>query len=517
MAQQPTSGFGGFGSFLGLEPGVETRAALVQQKRKAKLDEFKQGMAEQAATVAPEHRNTFMQFARLGDMLGQKMSGGANGAALTPEEDRSIRIMETANARIKELHQSPEFQTLDPMEKSFRAQKAVADAAAEAGDYSAYSNLATDLYNKRIQYRTAEAQTAVLEGEAKTVDNKVNLLNAEAEAELSRLNKGEPVQMVRVGANGPDLSEPVTVFQSVDGVLRDESGNEVSWGEVLPVDDAIALSDARGKSGGKAFTAGDLSKQIGASNIAKLAQGLEDVDTMVAVNGRLNQALEEASDPQNIVGKQGGLLNFAADMWNLAVGTGKNLSGIRIFEDRDADGNGTGTSQSFNDSINTYISDDMVPAQFRTDAQAALKYKSAVMQLVFADARLEEPGARQLSDADIKHSMTRLGVSSGDPMAVLANLESVMQNRLNVSASRYERLGGQIDAYGLDRELTFKRLLGADPSDVINRARTTISKQNRLARNSEQEDDLINQAGAVGEGPALPKADADILDSILNR
>ena len=59
-----------------------------------------------------------------------------------------------------------------------------------------------------------------------------------------------------------------------------------------------------------------------------------------------------------------------------------------------------------------------VPQSIANDERAIQRYKAAVVQMAYAKARANEPGARQLSDADFKNAIQQIGANAADPEAL---------------------------------------------------------------------------------------------------
>lgn len=65
--------------------------------------------------------------------------------------------------------------------------------------------------------------------------------------------------------------------------------------------------------------------------------------------------------------------------------------------------------------MNTFIP---IPDNIRENSIQAQRYQAAVVQMAYAKARSNEPGARQLSDADFKNAIKQIGAAATDPEAL---------------------------------------------------------------------------------------------------
>ena len=75
---------------------------------------------------------------------------------------------------------------------------------------------------------------------------------------------------------------------------------------------------------------------------------------------------------------------------------------------------------------------DLVPESLRNSGTQRAEYYATLTQLVYARARTNEPGARQLSDADFKNAMMGLAGTASDPetfrQVMMGNIVSDWQN-----------------------------------------------------------------------------------------
>jgi len=94
-----------------------------------------------------------------------------------------------------------------------------------------------------------------------------------------------------------------------------------------------------------------------------------------------------------------------------------------------------------------------VPQQL---ANRAAEWKSMVIQLAYAVARAEEPGARQLSDTDFKNAVIQLGGASANPQTLMA----VLLNNLSLRERDFLNMADQVSA-------TAAELQYSDPNHPI--------------------------------------------------
>lgn len=98
-------------------------------------------------------------------------------------------------------------------------------------------------------------------------------------------------------------------------------------------------------------------------------------------------------------------------------------------------------------------------------ASRAARYQSAIVQLAYAIARSNEPGARQLSDADFRHALAEIGANSADPKKLAAVILQNMTRKARSVENNIERaedIGGE---YNLTPKQSRTLIWGSRPLD----------------------------------------------------
>ena len=405
-----------FGTLLGLPTGVQNEGQLRQFRRREEQEKFTRSMKEASAGMEPQNAVVFNQFAQLGSMLGQKMSGGAQ-SPLTEQDEQGLFAMEAFNKFQAEAKQAPGYAALDATEQGFTHQESMIKALQQSGRHDEALALAGDLNQKRLDYRVKTAQASKLEAET---------------AEESRL----PTQAERVG-------EVVEFHSSLYGQKERQQHREL----------------------------------------------LNSSDDMVRIAADMADAYDQASEPGQITGNVGGM--------NRLVNTiGRSLSGGLSVAKKITTSEGGETTLR---EISQSLSDDIVPEAVRGDANAASRYKAAIMQMVYADARLNEPGARQLSDADIENAMVRLGVDNNDPQAVVDVFFGNMENRMDGLEIKFREIGSTMEAVGGNEALGL--IYGGDPlgtiagrQEAIRNIRGRSQKAVEVAEEIDETDEVVRPA-----------------------
>lgn len=496
MAQQPQQqGFGSFGSFLGLPKGVDTRGEMLRNKKLQEMNKFKEEMARSAQNVAPEHRQVYEQFAQLGNIMGQKIGGGET--QLTEEEGVAIDTMEAANKRFAQLQSEEGFAEKDPMEQGFARQRILYEELIGRGEVDNAMQVAQGMFTQQNQYRQAKAATDNLEQDTAQGDRDAQRDEAAFKADMTLLNEGRPVAVAEMVNGRPNLSQLTSVQMLPDGTYVDGNGDSVvpgkdfmlqsdalNWGK-LYADQAAATAD-------DAFTRESVVKETGIKGMEGLRKGLVDVKAMEGIVDEVANVYKMVQNPADVVGSTGGMNRAVSNLTRFVTG-GAGVVGA--YAEVGEDGKVSGEFSNLDDLAVKYVPLNLIPESIRDNARAASRYRAAIMQMVYVDARLEEPGARQLSDADIKNAMDRLGVNENDAVGVAQTFGASLDRRLATSATQYEYFQNRMSHTTGDLPSNMEKSLGvADPVGRITEARKRVGTAFGSAA----------ATAAVAEGEAVP-------------
>lgn len=455
------------------------RETTIQNRTREQTTLFNKLMAERAAALPAGERGVFQAFAQLGRQIG-----GTPVASLTPDEQRKFTIMENANKEMKRLQTTDEFNDLSQRDQALRTQDAIAQAALDAGDMQAFSEIALSTANARQAFARGDKE---LENIDSTIDSK--------EAQTKRTIQDTGIVAHRFGVekqgqqgsfaipddegkfNFSDEPELVTGFLGQDGNLQDASGNVHT--SFLTTEDFDRFADnitqrtkAARPTGGSSPTS-DFLKNIGSAERKALRLAKQDIQSQTriikSVGRAVDNAIQRGENPEAVVGSAGGFIRLADNMFRTARGA------IDGFTPNFVTANGTRVD-GVSGAVAEFGDDIVLPQGVEENAADAARYRSAIMQAVYVDARLAEPGARQLSDADIKNAMDRLGVSSGNPQTIFSTL---MQN----FNSRTEGIRGSIDTIrgvgassGLSRDKAETLIFGDDTVKILDASSESLDE-----------------------------------------
>lgn len=451
-------------NLLGMSP-----AQLNELQRRRAAEEEQNTLAARTQGLTPARARAYS--------LGYR-AGGAVGKAtgMLPErQDEDITQARSLQEAMLEAQRSEGFASLDPLGQQERIYRSVARTA-------------NQLNNPQIALQAAQQLAEISAQRAEGLYN-----SQKRSLELKKL--GLEVKEME----DPDGDTPFSELswrdqarrngEVVAAMVRDQSGNLVPVSGMINEQGQLVASGLRTpEMKGRAFGAGEYmstetAKKLGVAQ-AKIDPDATRADRISAFRTSLGsgtadeerqqflshlafakgmqtaiQPLQDLAakneDPGVAIGTTGGLVRFAGNLFSTMKSAS---SAFNVVVGRDTNGDGV-DDQFFSpnqlaDEYGEFIS---IPESLQDNAKQAAQYRAAVMQLVYTNARVLEPGARQLSDQDIRNSMTSLGVDSADPRTLVAVLMNNFRNaseRVKNSVLSIQGIGGTLGVDAKDAQLS---------------------------------------------------------------
>lgn len=292
--------------------------------------------------------------------------------------------------------------------------------------------------------------------------------------------KAAHVEAYLIGSRDPNATL-AGIYNPEDGSLRTAQGIIPAglWKTTRPDrDPALAEGGGRGsRTGAKVGTAEQEKLRASASSVQDLMDKTLDIDNLFL------EMYKNGQGPQAAMDVAGRFTGFT-DRWvNTATDIAKAFSptdtpGKLSLVTRDWKGKPeTGSlddpeyrakyAQKNIDKIKSYL-----PPNLAKNAEYADRYASMIVDLAYATARAQEPGAKALTDADFNHSMSVIGGKLNDPTSLRKILFSRAMNAARSLDNRFnlyneddlnEYVGSKwVDKYKttrgeLDKRLGFER------------------------------------------------------------
>ena len=453
-----------------------------------------QAMIEQLAGQAQNNRGAAM----LGAILGQAVFGGPE---LTEDEQRKIAIKETADARMNEFQQNGGWDTLPEEEKQFIYQEELARAAIQAGDYETGSQMLQDLFMQRNMWEQQQEELEKLRvGNDETVANTENIEarteGEEANTDLTREKiKGEKDDRVQsafersiarkeearkareewtnyVVPTAPgqfNFNEPNIVLGRVNdaGQIVDQNGQVFPGALTYDQFDKLGKlqkerMQGRGTGKGsdtwdgqtwlqkfKGFVGDWKEQQQFAGNLIKQGRISAEMLNLMA------EQAESGGNPSAII-DGAGFFTAAINNISKAVGAVGETAFITKIDDEKSSLNGKATTR---DNLAAYAKENdlydgiQLPPALEGAGQKADQYRAQIVELAYAVARANEPGARQLSDTDFRNALQEIGAKSADPQVVRAIVEKKMLASLQTFNREVQNTRDRAEAFiGIDQD-----------------------------------------------------------------
>lgn len=345
---------------------------------------------------------------------------GLGGANLTDEEKAKFKVVDQTRTAVKKMREeSPElWEAMDEDQKADFMQTQMIRSANDNGlpeiGLSAARNLADRRVNRSIQ-QAELARVNQATGTSATTQK-------EAEQRMSIRDAGAPddVKDFFDPASGRGVSGIVMPggYVMVDGVRRHMS--ELIPANIYEANMRAANARNRPGSGGVSTTA--LFKQsmgAGPAKEARAQYGAYQKQHQITnrIYDLFEKAIEDGFNPASFIDGSGRLVSTLS---NLSATMGGIIDAWRL------PGEESGTNSTL---ANQYVDEwgeelgidsvsDLIALPEGLTIPAA-EYESMVVELAYAVARANEPGARQLSDTDFKNALKEIGAKAADPRKLI--------------------------------------------------------------------------------------------------
>jgi hypothetical protein len=442
---EPINLFGGL--------GIDTRSqeeiiAANQQARRQELDMIRQQGGNAGAVQAAG--------AQIGDAFGRTFGGAPQ---VSPEQQKMIDMNKRVQARMEESREKGEFitseGTRDSLAEAESMQRIMAEELMAAGDERGIMLLQQlDTLSRGRKQQDAELDrldAATQSSRAQAAESRVRAANGRIQGMRGRVQT-----YFRRGETDPNASFQGIMTEDGTGVVGPD-GQIIPMAEVtshVPLDPLRASRASRtltandygiSDSEAKAFRseAGAISQQM--RGAIRMKRALADA---IGQDGSLN-IMDGAGKVTSAVTTALDFVGAAARQIELSIASAGGDTTVGITDGDFAGQNlqGRGAARSYaKENLEDLdgLMRDMVPPHLRNNAIQRAEFYATLTQLVYARARTNEPGARQLSDADFKNAMANLAGNVSDPEAFRqVMMGNIMQDWQNFN-DRYTALPAQV-------------------------------------------------------------------------
>jgi hypothetical protein len=466
-------------SQFGIQQGTEEQ--MLQQAEKARVQEAL-ALAGQSRPMQPGDED----LSRAGALLGAALKNKFDKPELTPEQKRDLAMKEYATTEIKKkLKDDPEW-------------------AAQVEENPQLAGIETmRQMSKYMAFREQQAEIAKYHEEME--DKKATRKRNE---ETHARDIQDTTQIILPGTNGfslEKLEEQVVTgrWDPEKEAFVTSEGNEAK--NFMTLDEAISLRELGLKAmeeqgvsdvSGLAFDEKMrlFNSAIPASERTGMRMQFDAMDTQSAIMNRTADMFEEfiadGKDPAAFLDGAGKVTTFVTDV----AKTVKSLGQTWLVPIKDQDGNILKPGDLAAD-VPIEIPEHIKRADETGDAAA--EYQSAIVQLAYAVARSNEPGARQLSDTDFRNALRELGAAASDPERLRRVIFQNFKRKADQVNRNVQRVGEIGQTVGLSPN---------DAKDVVYGKSTRQGSLMRFEETLDRYDALTEDLGALRQATDLSDA-----------
>lgn len=425
-------------------PGISEQE-LAMHRRQEQIRQRIAGANQPNAGVVPADQPFYDLGEKLGILVGNKLSPAPD--PVSQAEKLQIAAVADATARFEQQQAlAQESESYDPGRAQAEYEKLVGEALLRRGQVDKGAQMVSNAQQRlmALEKQRKELVKLGLENTETGVDIETKVFDLEKNKFM--LERGESGTVWPKGSRDPNSGvtafiDPRTGAAMVAGPNGPEAAFEL--GEYTSVRPSRDPQEPRG--GGEGGTrARDFVTPRELSRIREMPQNLT---RQMRVAVRMRQALADSVSENGTVD----ILSTTGAATRGFVSTIDNLTGVARNFGRTlslTDGAGKGRELSRAKDASAYTRRNLaefdrnlkqyVPAEIRNDKKNRERWYAAMVQLTYARARAEEPGARQLSDEDFKRALAGVAASTTSPETfqrvtfenVLTDIQSVQDAAL---------------------------------------------------------------------------------------
>ena len=401
-----------------------------------------------------------------GAAIAALLANKFNKPELTEEQKRGQEAKQQAEQAVALMEAGGAFDNgsgdVDPLKKANEYQRVLAGNLIKVGDPRGI-DMARELDERMKQEEVykEERTAAGLDIDGKRIDNTRNTIGiardrlalekSQFDHERGKflIKRGELAPVYMAGSDNPNASIMAYIGDDGSATTMDKNKNiySIPLGEYTTVrpDDP----SANGGSGTDRYVPTPTEQ-------ANIRASQRSIMTQMRLAGVMVDALVKSTDETGTIDIMDGAGKFQTFAVNLANNTnavlrqGEKWIGLTDGDPNDpnskilgrVDGTISGAMnyvKSNAEYMNTFIP---IPDNIREGSVQAQRYQAAVVQMAYAKARANEPGARQLSDADFKNAIKQIGAAATDPEA----LRQILVDNVDGSGKEFEFWNKQIGA-----------------------------------------------------------------------
>lgn len=360
------------------------------------------------------YRTSYEQTAgNVGALLGARL---AKPEGLTADQMAKVAAQDASNTRMKKwLSENKEAPAAQQEEQYMRF---VSEAAFENGlpDVGAQAAGMYEQLNKAREKQDLELTKLRNSADASQYEPESARLGVEGQKQqlLASQGKGKLVPIWGFGDTDPNKSR--MGFINEDGSVTLADGQQLQQGQYTTKSPEVPNVWGRGGRGAGGATP---------TEMGQVRQRVAALHARSRTIKDLKSILDESVDKTGTMaatGKAGQLASFVSrwsnDLYNLVAVSGGGGAFTAIGRDGKEYSLDTASGRKQLSKQYASVIDEYLPPEFTATAELADRYRSLVTELMYVEARSNESGAKQFSDADIQRNAAIIGANVNNPEAL---------------------------------------------------------------------------------------------------
>lgn len=503
---------------------------MLQQKEQERV-----AAALQAAAQGPQYYRGEKDLRQAGAYLGAFLRNKFDKPELTPEQKMNAAMKEYATGAVKDRLAEDEAWRAQVEESPQLAQievlRQMSKYLFDAGDITRSAEMSAEAGRQFMAYRKQKAELEKFQEETTASRERREREGQEHVREIS-----EETQVILPNSDGRfDIAnledQTVTVrWDPERKALFTTEGNEV--GNFMSLEQAIDLRELAQKemddSGVTDVNSLGWDKRvrlfnsaIPASERTGLRMQFDAMDTQAAIMNQTAdlffEMIDKGLNPGAFLDTQGKITDFATNLGSTIKNLGNTfMVGIATGDPEDVY-NGKG------EIVTTGLKGHKFEAMYEEElaaielpewveaGDAAAEYRSAIVQLAYAVARSNEPGARQLSDTDFRNALRELGAAAASPERLSRVIMANFARKAKTVDRAVQRVGEIAKTVGLDAQWGRDNVYGSKV-----REESIVGFQDTLDRYDTLMDDInvAEEAAAISQATKIPGDDKPLAPTI---
>ena len=450
---------------------------LLQEKETARVTAALANLPQQYSYAGEE------SLTKAGAFLGAKLLNRFSKPELSAEEKMQLAMKDFAAIGVKnKMEENPEWRaeaTQNPQLIAIETMRQMSQFAFDSGDVTTAAELSAEAGRRYMEYRQQSLELTKLDEDVK--GSRANRRRAQ---ETHEKQMEDATQIIAPGPNGKydiaNIEDNIITgrYDKELGSFVDSEGNKVD--NFITLEQAISLRELAQEEMEDAGVESpeDLpwdarvrlfDSAIPASERTGMRMQFDSLDTqsaiMNAIADRFIEMDRTGKQPGEFLDGAGQITQLVTNMKTAAINVGGTWR-VQIAKGTDeeiAAGKGEALYNGPDDKnlVEEYANMIELPEGMDATGDAAAEYQSAIIQLAYAVARSNEPGARQLSDADFKNAIKEIGAAAASPERLRRVILANFARKTKQVRSSIDRSGEIAASVGLTPEEGMTRILGS--------------------------------------------------------